>query len=62
MAVLPYEANDLLDLVLFDSQKDRRVGLFEKAARAVQPRGPELVGEQSVDEGAGVLVVNHHDD
>jgi hypothetical protein len=62
VAVVPDQANDLLNLGVFYARQDRGVGLFEEAARAVQPRGAIFVGKQGVDEGAGVLIVNNYDD
>ena len=35
---------------------------FQEPARAVQAGGPELLVEQGIDEGAGVLVVDDGDD
>jgi diguanylate cyclase (GGDEF)-like protein len=60
--MLAHHAHDVLHLAVVDAKQDRGVGLLEKPARAVQPRGPVAGGEQGIDEGAGILVVNYRDD
>src|ERR1035437_5668588 len=62
VAVLAHHAHDVLHLGFVDAKQDRGVGLLEKPACAVQPRGPVAGSEQGIDEGAGILVVNYRDD
>ena len=60
--MLAHHTHDVLHLGVVDAKQDRGVGLLEKPARAVQPRGPVACREQGIDEGAGILVVNYRDD
>ena len=56
------DRHHLVDLGVLDAEEDRRIRLLEESARAVQAGRPELLLEQRVDEGAGVLVVDDGDD
>ena len=56
------DAHHLVDVGVLDAQDDRRVRLLEEAARALQAGRPELLVEQGVDEGPGILVVDDGDD
>jgi diguanylate cyclase (GGDEF)-like protein len=58
---LANDVQDRLDLIVLDSQDDRRIRLLQEAARALESGRPILVFEEGIDERAGILVVNDRD-
>ena len=62
VAVVPDDAITSSTRVLVDADHDRGVRLLQEAARAGQPRRPEVALEERVDERAGVLGVDDRDD
>src|SRR4029079_19659493 len=61
-ACIADDREDLVDVVLLDAQEDRGVRALEEAPRARHAGRAELLVEERVDKGAGVLVVHDRHD
>jgi hypothetical protein len=60
-AVGPDHRQDVVHGRWVDADKQRGVGLPKEAARAIQAGGPVLTLQQSLDDGAGIIVVDNRD-